>query len=332
MWLTTRVRAALVMVVVACSSEPSKPPPSQVKATPPIDAGIPVDASPVGDVRHLAPELRRAFDPAVDFAPVGTPAAGDWLAAHPEPPQSFDDYVHSEPNVVTPQRHTIYLLPIGTFPKSAPPMTALSAIVHAYFTIDVQVLPAVPLAQLTAKSREHAGHRQLYAPDVLEWLATRVPDDAYALMAVTMEDLYPDPAWNFVFGMASLEARVGVQSFARQDPAFFGERRDAGWQQLALRRATWTLVHEISHMFGLAHCAFYRCVIAGSNSQDEADRAPLHACPVCLHKLWWVTRFDPAAREEALAKVLGELHIDDEAAWSARRARWIRTGERSPPP
>jgi archaemetzincin len=35
-----------------------------------------------------------------------------------------------------------------------------------------------------------------------------------------MEDLYPDPAWNFVFGQASLRERVEVFSFARYDPAF----------------------------------------------------------------------------------------------------------------
>jgi len=54
----------------------------------------------------------------------------------------------------------------------------------------------------------------------------------------------------------------------------------------------------------------------------------LHLCPVCLHKLWWAIEFDPAAREAALAKILRELGIDDEAAWSERRARWIRDGAR----
>ena len=139
-----------------------------------------------------------------------------------------------------------------------------------------------------------------------------------------MEDLYPDPSWNFVFGMASLSERVGVQSFARQDPAFFGEPRPAGWQALARRRAAWTLIHEISHMFGLTHCTYWRCVVAGSNSQEEADRSPLHACPVCLRKLHSAIRFKPAAREDALAAAFARLAIDDEAAWATARAAWIR--------
>ena len=127
--------------------------------------------------------------------------------------------------------------------------------------------------------------RQLLAPDVLAWLVKRLPDDAFALQAVTMEDLYPEPSWNYVVGMASLSERVGVQSFARQDPALFGEAREPGWQKLALRRATWTMVHEISHMFGLTHCVYWKCVVAGSNHQAEADSRPLHACPVCARKL-----------------------------------------------
>ena len=73
------------------------------------------------------------------------------------------------------------------------------------------------------------------------------------------------------------------------------------------------------------------CVVAGSNSQEEADRSPLHACPVCLRKLHAAIKFDPAAREDALAGVFGRLGIDDEAAWSAARATWIRNGVRTVP-
>jgi archaemetzincin len=44
---------------------------------------------------------------------------------------------------------------------------------------------------------------------------------AFCLNAVTMEDLYPDPQWNFVFGEASLPDRTGVFSFARYNPMFY---------------------------------------------------------------------------------------------------------------
>jgi archaemetzincin len=223
-------------------------------------------------------------------------------------------------------------LPLGTFPRDAPSLASIETIVRAFYTLDVRILPPVPIADVKATSRTnpHTGKRQLLAPDILTWMKKRVPDDAYAVMALTMDDLYPDPEWNFVFGMASLQDRVGVQSFARQDPAFFGEARTPGWQALALRRAVWTVIHEVAHMFGLPHCTYFHCIVAGSNNQAESDRAPLHPCPVCLHKLWWAIRFDPAARESAVADALRSLGITDEADWSARRARWIRDGVREP--
>jgi archaemetzincin len=288
-------------------------------------APVPARVAAIGDTAPLAPELRRAFDH-TGFEPMPAPGPTDWLAQHPETPQSFEDYLRAGANVPSPQRNVIYLLPVGAFPATAPPLAQLAEIVHAFFLLEVRTLPAVKVGDVTAKRRINldTNKRQLLAPQVLRWLTKRLPGDAFGLVAVTMEDLYPEPSWNFVFGMASLRERVGVQSFARQDPAFFGEPRPAGWQTLARRRATWALVHEISHMFGLSHCTWWRCVVAGANHQDEADRSPLHACPVCLRKLHSAIRFDPAAREDALAAVFGRLGIDDEAAWSAARATWIR--------
>ncbi|MGN6108506.1 MAG: archaemetzincin [Kofleriaceae bacterium] len=279
----------------------------------------------IGDTSELSLPLQRAFDPR-DHLPAQPPGPDDWLAQHHERPQTFYDYVGSRPNLPDATRRVIYLLPLGEFPADrSPPVRSLVAIVRAFFQLEVRTLPAVQLSEVTARSRTHRGtrKRQLLAPDVLTWLEARVPSDAYALMAITMEDLYPASDWNFVFGMASLRARVGVQSFARNDAAFFEQPWPDGWQQLLLRRASWTLVHEIGHMFGISHCVHWTCIMAGSNHQEEADRSPLHPCPVCLRKLWHAVRFDPAAREAEIAKTLRDLGISDEADWAERRAAWI---------
>ncbi len=327
-WLAASVVCAFCTLALgtACDSSQRRREPIGAAKPAPVLARI----AAIGDTASLAPDLRRAFDP-MSFEPIPEPGPVDWLAKHPEKPQSFDDYLFTPKNVPSPQRKVIYLLPIGAFPATAPPLAQLANTVHAFFMLDVKTLPVVHVADVSAKTRinEDTAKRQLLAPEVLGWLRTRLPDDAFGLVAVTMEDLYPEPSWNFVFGMASTTERVGVQSFARQDPAFFGESRPAGWQTLARRRATWTLVHEISHLFGLTHCTYWRCVVAGSNHQDEADRSPLHLCPVCLRKLHAAIKFDPAAREDALATVFGRLGIDDEAAWSAARAMWIRNGSRA---
>jgi archaemetzincin len=316
-------------LVIACDSgnRPRQSPAQAAPATP--GTPVPERVAAIGDTTALAPELLRAFDHN-GFEPMPQPAPGEWLAQHPEKPQSFRDFLRAERNVPRPKRNVIYLLPIGPFPATALPLDHLAGMARAFFMLDVQILPAVQVGDVAAQTRinVNTNKRQLLAPEVLGWLRPRVPSDAFGLVAVTMEDLYPRPSWNFVFGMASLTERVGVQSFARQDPAFFGEPRPAGWQTLARRRATWTVLHEISHMFGLTHCTYWRCVVAGSNSQEESDRSPLHACPVCLRKLHAAIRFDPAAREEALAAAFSRLGIAGEAAWSAARAAWIRDGIR----
>jgi archaemetzincin len=329
------MRSVLVTALVLLAgcgpeaAERSRAPAPAIPARTPSRAVEP-EVAAIGDTSQLSQPLQRAFDPAGDFTSMRDPAPDDWLAQHPEPPQTFADFLNADTRVPGPQRRVLYLLPLGEFPRDAPSLASLAAIVHAFFTLEVRVLPAVKLADVKAKRRIHPTTRrsQLLAPDVLRWLTGRLPEDAFGLMAVTMEDLYPQESWNFVFGMASLSERVGVQSFARQDPQFFGDAREDGWKLLMLRRATWTLVHEIAHMFGLSHCVHWECVVAGSNHQAESDRRPLHPCPVCLRKLHSSIGFDPAEREAALAQILDQLGITDEAAWSTRRAAWIRDGTR----
>ena len=49
-----------------------------------------------------------------------------------------------------------------------------------------------------------------------------VPLDAYCMLTITMEDLFPGNSWNYVFGWAMYKARTGVFSFLRYDPKFLG--------------------------------------------------------------------------------------------------------------
>ncbi len=37
----------------------------------------------------------------------------------------------------------------------------------------------------------------------------------------------------------------------------------------------------------LYHCTALRCLMNGSNHQEERDARLLHLCPVCLRKLCW---------------------------------------------
>jgi len=123
--------------------------------------------------------------------------------------------------------------------------------------------------------------------------------------------------------MASRYDRVGVFSFARYDPAFFGDKRNDDFPALMLERSCKILFHETCHMFGMQHCIFYRCVVNGTNHLEESDSQPLHLCPVCLHKLQWSVGFDVADRYRNLQKVHNRIGLKKEANWMTGRLKRI---------
>jgi archaemetzincin len=278
--------------------------------------------SAIGPVEGLSPLLKKALDPAGAFEPLPAPGPQDWLAAHPEPGQTFAQFVQAKPNRPDQKRKVIYLQPLSEFRRGeAPPVDLLQEYAAAYFTLEVRVLPPLGLAgqEITTRRNPTTGNRQLLTGDILAALKKRIPDDAFCLLGITMEDLYPAPSWNFVFGEASLRERVGVYSFARYDPAFYGAARGPDHDKTLLRRSCKVLVHETGHMFGLLHCVYFRCVFNGSNHLDESDARPQHECPVDLHKLQYSIGFDVARRYAALLRFYRRVGFDDEAAWTKAR-------------
>src|SRR5881392_2116463 len=257
----------------------------------------------IGDLSGLPVLLQRAFAPDHNsFDPVPTPGPDDWLAAHEESGQTFDQFKASEPNRPTRDRHVIYLQPLGNFaPERSPSLNKLREFAAAFFAMEVKALPPIPIeaSKFARRRNPYTGNPQILTGDVLNFLKSRVPADAFCIIAITMEDLYPEPSWNFVFGQASVRERVGVYSFARYDAAFFGAPRSSGYEAFLLRRSFKVLAHETGHMFGLAHCTYFNCLMNGSNHLVEADRRPLHLCPVCLRKLQWSIAFDVLKRYSA---------------------------------
>ena len=100
----------------------------------------------VGPPAQASPELERAFEPAGHFQEMAKPQPGDWLAEHEEDGQTFQQWVHSQPNLPDERRRTIYVLPIGAFPAGSSPSPTLSAEhaptpahprTHATHTLDI---------------------------------------------------------------------------------------------------------------------------------------------------------------------------------------------------
>lgn len=284
----------------------------------------------IGATEALPAGLRRAFDPGDDFQPLPAPGPDDWLANHPEPGQSFDDYVASKPNRPDSTRSTIYLQPLGNFSaEQAPSLPLLADFAAAFFCLDVELLPtwtdlssnALPI---TRRRSPLSGHEQLLTTDILQGLRDRLPRDAFCVLGITMADLYPHPSWNFVFGQARLRDRVGVYSFARYHPAFNEEPAETSGtvemdETLVLRRSCKVLAHEICHMFGIFHCIYFHCLLNGSNHLGESDARPLHLCPLDLRKLHHAVGFDVSDRYRQLAAFARAARFADEADWLERR-------------
>ena len=280
----------------------------------------------IGRTQGLPIILQRALDPGTDFAPIPVPKPGDWLAEHREVGQTFDDFVRVGPTKPDTLRSKIFLQPLGEFPEGRTvSLETLKAYGSAFFAMDVEVLPPVAIdgSQLRARISPYSRNRQLFTPDILIFLRSRLPPDAFCLLAITMEDLYPHPSWNFVFGQASLRDRVGVFSFARYDPAFYGQERGKDYQEVLVRRTCKVLVHEIGHMFSLHHCIFFKCVMNGSNHLQESDARPLTLCPVCLRKLHLSIGFNVVDRYRKLLWFYQKAGFDPETRWVANRIKKI---------
>ena len=276
----------------------------------------------IDETSQLTPELQRYLDPGDDFPPMPKPGPDDWLANNHEGGQTFNEFRQAEPNRPDQQRRVLYLVAMGEITElQIAQLEPLREFTEAYFTLEAKLLPPMPLAEgvVPIRVNPNTQKRQMLATDLMRLLEQQLPDDAFCLLGITLNDLYSGGHLNYVFGQATLRTRVGVFSFARFDPAFFNDPIPADVDTLILRRSCRTLAHEISHMFGMHHCTFFTCVVNGSNSLAESDSRPMHACPVCLRKLQSSIGFNPREREERLLGVYRQLHLDDEAHWTERR-------------
>lgn len=276
---------------------------------------------------HVANDPPAYYAPDL-FAPMPEPGPHDWMAAHPEPRQSFREYKWSRPIRPTRGRHTLVVSPVGTMSgEQREQLAVLREYLGLFYTLPCRDGPTVGLGSVTSRERSILGRRvtQYLTGDILhKVLAPALPRDAVCLQGVTMEDLYPDPSWNYVFGQASLRKRVGIYSLVRFQPEFWGKKRSDATRRLALVRSLKTLVHETGHMFGVHHCQTYQCVMNGSNHLAESDARPVHLCPECLKKFRWALGFDMVQRYEALRAFYEKHGLADEAAWVAKRLRQCR--------
>ncbi len=249
------------------------------------------------------------------------PRPGDWLERFPEIHQSYADYVASSPPRPTAERKRIVIQPLGSFDSDERRLLErVREHAEIFFALPADLAQGLPLPPQGRRQRRDGAMRwvQHATSAIIErTLRPRLPAHAIGYLGVTMADLYPEPGWNFVFGEASLEERVGVYSLARFSPRFSGDTPRE--PPKLLRRSLAVLSHETGHMFGVPHCVRYECLMNGSNSLDELDRQRATLCPNCLHKLAWNIGFDVRARYRGLYDFYRREGLLDLASFAARR-------------
>jgi archaemetzincin len=257
--------------------------------------------------------------------PLPEPGPSDWLANYPEAGQSYAAWQRDDPVVATPGRRTLVVQPIGDFePDQRRVMTLAAEWLGLFYGLPCRIEDDLPGDDIPARARRrnpHTGLPQVHAPTLLyDLLLPRLPDDAITLIGFTGEDLYPEPSWNFVFGMALLRQRTGVWSMHR-----FGDPGGGplGFRE-TLRRTMKLATHETGHNLTMQHCTAHACNMNGSNNLPETDRSPAWLCPQCLAKLIHATGADPGARFEALLAFARRHDLTEEVAYYSLALRAVR--------
>jgi archaemetzincin len=276
----------------------------------------------IGKTARLSPVLRAALVPDGDFEPVPRPHTNDWLAQFEEEGQTFREFLATDRNRPDSVRNVIYLQPLGKAGEcEAMSLEELRKFASAFFRMTVKILEPIDISPETVTRRNNPFTRdeQLLAPDILVILRRVLPADAFAIMGITMTDLYPDPDWNFCFGLASFKERVGVYSFARYNPAINSGESHEERNRILLERSCKILAHEGLHMFGIKHCIYLRCVVNGCNHLEEFDSSPMHLCPVDLRKLQHTQKFSIVEYYRNLYDTCNAIGICEEAVWLKKR-------------
>jgi archaemetzincin len=243
---------------------------------------------------------------------LGTPQPGEWLFHHPEKGQSFEQYRDCDPVSPDEKRKVIYIQPIGHFDAESNELIRHTAdYVRIFFGLKTVVLKTIG-NDIFPDSVTRSGELndiQIFAPYILnEILIRRIPEDAITLMALTEKDLYPNPEWNFVFGLANLRKRVGVTSMYRLIERN-GKQID---YPKSIERLIKVTSHEMSHMFTIHHCTHAVCTMNGSNGLPETDKKPNRMCSECNAKIIWNLKVDPFQRMEGLQQFFRTHHLVDD--------------------
>lgn len=201
--------------------------------------------------------------------------------------------------------------------------------------MDIKLLSPVNTGQWKVTSRLHklTGEKQLLVTDLQRGLAADMASSGrggQVGVGVTWTDLYPEEKLNFVLGQACVKNRCAVWCFGRFETKLYESGVApppppiTAIDGFLLHKMIKVVAHETCHIFYMAHCVFYECLMNESNSVSEAIAQPLFLCPVCLRKLQKVCGFDISKRYERLLRFLISLNSDYPSERLTASVEWLK--------
>ena len=249
------------------------------------------------------PPSSRSSDPGDEagFERLGPPARGEWRRVVPEPAQSLAAYLQEGPAA-----GPLTLFPLGgVSDRHAELLDRAREYASLFFQTEVRLGSPLPLFE-----DAHVPQRDQYNSSMLLGELAEGGSGGAGL-GITDRDLFARGV-SYVFGESSAEKRTGVLSIAR-----LGSPDSAAFRRRALK----LLTHEAGHLFRIAHCRGWRCVMQGANTLEESDRHPMHLCPDDLRKLRWIAGFDVQERYRKLKAFYQAEGWLEEAGWVSDRLR-----------
>lgn len=240
-----------------------------------------------------------------DFPKKGPPKPGEWLARFHEPGQTLRQYLDGHVNQKSEARAVIYIRPMGDVMARHPGVIeAMREYAELFYQTEAKLLDPAAMPEEALDK----GRGQFNGDRLLTILANDRPAKTLMYVGLTADDLYSE-GLNFVFGVGSIEQRVGVYSLHR-----YGGDGDLKFLERALK----VMSHEMGHILSIQHCIEYECVMNGSNSLGETDAQPMHLCPTDLRKVVWNVACDARKRYDALESYYRKRGFEAEAAFTAK--------------
>uniref|UniRef100_A0A7S1KTA9 Uncharacterized protein n=1 Tax=Percolomonas cosmopolitus TaxID=63605 RepID=A0A7S1KTA9_9EUKA len=182
----------------------------------------------------------------------------------------------------------------------------------------------------SGKWRAHRATR-LQVMDLISVFEEHVPNDAFALLVVTPEDIYEtESASDSTTGRATGDG-VAVISTYRFNPLQNASidlrhlQTEAEISRITVREFLKTLAHECCHIFGLDHCTFHRCLM-NACLVENLDANSFHLCPIDLRKLHVSIGFDVRTRYEVLKTFFSDMGMSKEMKFVESLLKVIEIG------